>query len=200
MAIWFTSDPHFGHANIIKYSNRPYSVPILDKFNKPVLDDDGKPKVFLDVDRMDQEMIRNWNSVVGPDDTVYIIGDFSMGKGHRTADFYLDQLNGIKHLIWGNHDPEETRTNLHWASSQPYLEIKLDGFFIVLCHYSMRVWNRSHRNSLMLYGHSHGSLPGDAQSLDVGMDCWDLKPVSLKEILRRMKTLPIRVPVDHHGR
>jgi calcineurin-like phosphoesterase family protein len=64
----------------------------------------------------------------------------------------------------------------------------------------MRVWNKSHYGSIMLHGHSHGSLPGTNQSLDVGVDCWDYTPVTLEQIKRRLKSLPPFSPVDHHGR
>jgi hypothetical protein len=52
----------------------------------------------------------------------------------------------------------------------------------VLCHYALRTWNGSHRGALRLYGHSHGGLAGDSQSVDVGVDCWDFRPVTLDEI------------------
>ena len=83
-------------------------------------------------------------------------------------------------------------------SSQYATEINLDGHTLTLCHYGMRVWNRCHHGALMLYGHSHGSLPGNAQSLDVGADAWDFRPVTLAEILARMATLPPYQADDHH--
>ena len=58
--------------------------------------------------------------------------------------------------------------------------------------------NKSHHGSLMLYGHSHGSLPGTDQSLDVGVDCWDLAPTNLEKIMARMRTLPRYKHDDHH--
>jgi calcineurin-like phosphoesterase family protein len=51
---------------------------------------------------------------------------------------------------------------------------------VVLCHYAMRVWRNAHHGALHFYGHSHGNLPGDAQSLDVGVDCWDFAPASFR--------------------
>lgn len=75
-------------------------------------------------------------------------------------------------------------------------ELMLDGHHIVLCHYGMRLWNRSHWGSLSLFGHSHGRLPGNSQSLDVGVDAWDYRPVTLPEILERMQTLPPFVQED----
>jgi len=170
----FTSDTHFGHRNIIKYSNRP----------------------FKDVEEMDEALIRNWNSVVGPEDDIYHLGDFAMGKTPAPA--ILARLNGNKHLIWGNHDSDQVRADPLWASAQPMLEIRLDGHFIVLCHYAMKVWNKSHRGSLMFHGHSHGSLPGSDQSCDVGVDNFGQIPVTLEQILRRLRTYPPYHSVDHH--
>ena len=72
---------HFGHKNVIKFDNRP----------------------FNDVDEMDAELIRLWNSKVSADDHVYIIGDLCFRNG-RQEQWYIKQLNGHKHLILGNHD------------------------------------------------------------------------------------------------
>lgn len=75
----------------------------------------------------------------------------------------------------------------------------MDGQPLVLCHYAMRVWNRSHHGTLMLYGHSHSNLLGNSQSLDVGVDAWDMRPVTLREIKNRMATLPPYRSEDHHA-
>ena len=78
---FYISDNHFGHKNIIKYDNRP----------------------FNSVEDMDEVMIDRWNSVVGDDDTVYILGDFSWYKEEKTLEI-LNRLSGRKVLIKGNHD------------------------------------------------------------------------------------------------
>jgi len=175
MTVYLTSDSHFGHTNIIKYCNRP----------------------FKSVTEMDEKMIANWNEKVSPDDDIYHLGDFSMGK--ESSSKYLERLNGRKHLIWGNHDSKQTRELPQWASSQPYLEINIDKTFIVLCHYAMKVWNRSHKGALMFYGHSHNSLSGNSQSCDVGVDAFNYKPVALEEIKRHLRTLPPYRSADYHG-
>ncbi|MFT8246484.1 metallophosphoesterase family protein [Roseomonas sp. BN140053] len=174
---WFTSDTHFGHHNIIRYCSRP----------------------FGSTEEMDGELVARWNSVVSPHDEIWHLGDF-VHRGQKSPGDYLRLLNGRKNLVWGNHDNSEARTDPGWASSQAMAEIKVDGQRIVLLHYALRVWPRSHHGALHLYGHSHGNLPGDRQSLDVGVDCWDYRPVSLTKIRARLATLPERVPVDHHGR
>lgn len=168
MTVFFTSDTHFGHRNIIKYCNRP----------------------FVDEHEMDEAIIKNWNLSVKPNDTVWHLGDFSLSK-HKKPESYLSQLNGKIHLTWGNHDHSSVRNLSSWASSQAMAEINVDGRHLVLCHYAMRTWNKAHHGSLMFYGHTHGSLPGNRHSLDVGVDAWDFRPVALDEILQRLETLPV---------
>lgn len=163
---FFTADTHFGHANAITLCNRPFAT----------------------VEKMDAELIERWNSVVGPRDVVWHLGDFTL-KGVTDVMNYLPQLNGRINLIWGNHDRPVVRTMIGWYSSQYGTEINLDGWHITLCHYAMKVWNGSHRpseKSLMLYGHSHGQIPVADRTLDVGVDCWDFYPVTLQQIIDRL--------------
>lgn len=177
MKSWFTADHHFGHANIIRHCARP----------------------FASVDDMNEEMIRRWNSLVAASDFVYHLGDFSF-RG-ASPEVYRHRLNGKIVFVIGNHDPERHKLEQLgiFESIHSLLQIKVNGETIVLCHYGMRVWNKSHHGTLHLYGHSHGTLPGDSQSLDVGVDCWEFRPVSLEQIKARMATLPKRRVVDHHG-
>lgn len=175
---YFTGDTHFGHRNMTNegknYSNRPFDTVV----------------------EMDETLIRNWNEVVGHDDDIYHLGDFAMGR--TSVPSLLARLNGRKHLIWGNHDSDQVRQLPMWASSQPYLEIKIEGKHLILCHFAFKVWNKSHYGSLNLHGHSHGSLPGTDQSCDVGVDCFDMRPVDLDQILQKMRTYPPYRSVDHH--
>lgn len=176
MTIFFTSDTHYGHLNVIKHAKRP----------------------FQGLDDMHAAMIERWNRVVGPNDMVYHLGDVVWRE--NLMEEIVVKLNGKKTLIWGNHDSSKVRAHRVWAGSYADLELKLpDEPLIVLHHYGKRVWNKSHHGALMLYGHSHGSLPGNSQSLDVGVDCWDFTPVTLQQIKERMATLPPHHPVDHHG-
>jgi calcineurin-like phosphoesterase family protein len=183
--IHFTSDTHWGHKNIIQYSNRP----------------------FTSVEDMNEALIKNWNDRVAYNDTVYHLGDFAFmpyDMLKRTA----RRLNGTKHLILGNHDKTiiQSRTDLldskTFDSIQNYYELKHEGEFIVLFHYGQRVWNKSHHGSIMLYGHSHGSLPPFGKSVDVGVDCKEIteeyRPVSFDEVIAYMKKREF-VAVDHHG-
>ena len=172
--IFFTSDPHYNHKNIITYCNRP----------------------FASVSEMNESLINRWNSVVSHEDTTYVIGDFAFDKNPSK---FLCRLNGTKVLIKGNHDKRPYRED-GWDAIHDYLEITHKGKHIVMCHYSMRVWNKSHRGSWMLYGHSHGTLPDDpySNSIDVGVDCHNYTPISFDDVERIMKKKKWK-PVDHHG-
>lgn len=183
MTYWFSSDPHYGHKNIIKHANRP----------------------FPSIEVMDQELIRRWNSRVKPSDEAFILGDLCFGDHHRAREI-LYQLNGRKHLIEGNHDKNIHRLSKEfgWISQNHQLKIPdpdaPDGVQrIFLSHYAHKVWNKSHLGSWNLYGHSHGNLEDDPYCLgiDVGVDCWDYYPVSYEEIKAVMKRKHF-VPVDHH--
>lgn len=181
MNTYFTSDLHFGHKNIIKYCDRP----------------------FASVPEMDQALIENWNDVVTPGDRIFIVGDFSFHKEDETRRV-LRQLRGEKHLVWGNHDKGLRRSKDllgYFASTQDMAEVKVDGQSIVLCHYALRVWNKSHWGAWHLYGHSHGTLPDDPNSLsiDVGVDSHDYRPWAMNELVDVMATKTF-VPVDHHDR
>lgn len=173
MKTWFTSDSHLGHKRILELTKRP----------------------FASVEEMDEAIIERWNERVAQEDTVYHVGDFAFAEHN----LYLPRLNGHKILILGNHDHKNrVKKAVGWHSIHEILKVKVDEQSIILCHYGMRVWRNSHHGYLHFYGHSHGNLGGDSQSLDVGVDCWDFRPVSLEEIRERLATLPPRVHPDHH--
>ena len=161
MTVFFTSDTHFSHKNILKYCSRSY----------PTIED------------MDAGLVELWNQTVSPTDTVYHLGDF----GGKAALPILPRLNGSKHLITGNHDPEIIRSAPEWISSQAYLEIKIECYRIILFHYPILEWNASHYGSLHFHGHLHGSMANRPQTCDVGVDCWAMKPVSFPDILEYLQ-------------
>jgi calcineurin-like phosphoesterase family protein len=179
MAIFFTADTHFQHEKIIGFCNRPFSS----------------------VEEMDKTLFTNWNAVVRPKDAVYHLGDVFFGD-HDTFLPMLKKLNGRKYLVQGNHDNAAKLELLaeYFEILPPLTDIgfewKIGGieekFRIVLCHYPLLTWSRSRFGALMLYGHVHGRVPADAQSLDVGVDCWNYYPARFEDIVARMKTLPPR--------
>lgn len=156
---FFTSDTHFGHANIIHHCNRP----------------------FHDVESMDQAMIEAWNKVVQPKDTVYHLGDFSLLPPEKLSGI-LECLHGTKHLVIGNHD-RNPRTHHQWSSFHDMLSIKVDGHTLFLCHYPMREWPGMWKGTIHLYGHVHGNMKPLPGSMDVGSDVWGGTPVQISEML-----------------
>jgi calcineurin-like phosphoesterase family protein len=163
--IYFTSDLHLYHKNILEFCK------------------DSRP--FNDLDAMHESLRNHWNGLVNSDDTVYILGDVSFGDIQQTIK-YLDSLNGKKILIYGNHD-HKIRRNDHniqdcFDGCFDMLEITIDKKLYVLNHYPMVVWNRSHYGSYHLYGHCHGQYEHDGKALDVGLDANDFKLCSLNDV------------------
>lgn len=179
MTIWFTSDTHFGHKNVIKFCSRPYDS----------------------VEEMDEKLIAAWNARVKHNDTIYHLGDLSFHKAAETATI-ISRLNGRIHLVRGNHDREQMlaacSSRLVWIKD--YFELKHDKQLIVLSHFPFLTWNKSHHGALHLHGHCHGSLPDspDALRIDVGVDCHGYAPISLEEIRQKMSMKKFKA-VDHHG-
>ena len=175
---YFIADTHFGHKNIIRYSNRP----------------------FASVREMDETLIENWNNKVSKDSTVYHLGDFCFGRTYEDTIRYSSRLNGTIHLIKGNHDKHRQFTHHTFDSIRDIAEINVYGQKITLYHYACRTWNCSHHGAWMLYGHSHGSLQDDpnALSFDVGVDCHNYTPLSFDDVADIMATKKF-VSVDHHN-
>lgn len=201
MSTYFTADPHLGHPNIILYANRPFVDRARD------LDEKGRwisrEIARLRVKEMDETIITNWNSVVRrPNDDVYVLGDLAFCDD---ASVYLNRLNGRIHWIHGNHDRAAWAVRHRFISHSPLMEVKIDfpsgNNLVVLCHYAMRVWNKSHWGSYHLYGHSHGSLEdlSSSRSMDCGMDCNNLFPFSAEKIDEVLQAKDFK-PIDHHRR
>ena len=135
MNVYFTSDLHFGHKNIIRFDNRP----------------------FTSVEEMDEVLIRNWNKKVKEDDLVYILGDISWYNDAKTCEIF-ERLNGRKVLIKGNHDRVHGKIKNYFEEITDYKEITLPGNkHITLCHYPIVFFNRHHYGAFMFYGHVHNS-------------------------------------------
>jgi calcineurin-like phosphoesterase family protein len=183
MDIAFTSDTHYGHANIIKYCNRP----------------------FANVDEMNTALATNINKVLPQGGILYHLGDWSMGGKTTPFAFRTMLNNNIKvYLIEGNHDESNIKNKEFlklFEGVYPFLEKKINGQRITLCHYALRVWNKSHHGSWHLYGHSHGTLPDDpnSRSFDVGVDCHNFRPLTFEEV-RDIILRKNYIPIDHHGK
>lgn len=174
MTIWFTSDEHYGHKNILNFCGRP----------------------FTDLDEMREGLIKRHNEAVDPGDLVYHLGDMFWRTMNATemGDILL-RLNGNHYYIRGNHE-EAIDRNPGIASFFVWVKererIKPEGGpkrGIVLDHYAGRVWNGSDKGSWQLYGHSHGQLPDATHllSMDVGVDANEYYPVPLEMVAATMR-------------
>ncbi len=177
MATFFTADTHFGHGNIVNYCDRP----------------------FQNLEEHNRCLIENWNSIVGPKDHVYHLGDFGWGPIDELTKL-AGKLRGKIHLIAGNHDPNVKRPPL----SGRFSFIKDVHYYkgyngdekveIFLSHYPHRSWLHSFHGSFHLFGHTHSRLGPHGLSFDVGVDnIYKLfgayRPISLREVCQVMDTL-----------
>jgi calcineurin-like phosphoesterase family protein len=158
--VWFTADQHWGHANIIRYTRRP----------------------FLNVTDMDEQLIADWNATVAKDDVVYHLGDLTLGE-RRTAERYLWRLNGTIHMLvteW-HHDRNwiMNYSDDNFFHESPLMvltlpQYSLDGrpMKMTLCHYPMEEWEAGHYGAWHLHAHSHGAKDSSRTRpmLDVGVD------------------------------
>ncbi len=161
MAVFFTSDTHFGDTRRIRVDKRP----------------------FKSIGEHDAALIARWNAVVGPGDDIYHLGDFAVTMDAAAVEPLLAALNGRKHLIIGNNDSPAVTASNAWASISHYAELVLDWRLLILCHYPFRTWHASARGAIDIHGHSHGKLKELPRQYDVGVDVFDYRPVSLAEIL-----------------
>jgi len=159
MTVFFTADTHWGDHRTLNIGRRP----------------------FASVAEMDAELCRRWNAAVGPDDEVWHLGDVARRAGEVAG--LLATLNGTKHLIRGNNDPDGTAAAAGWASVRDYAELAVDGHRLVLCHYPFRSWNGQGRGAIDLHGHSHGRLKPMLRQFDVGVDPHGFRPVTLADLL-----------------
>jgi calcineurin-like phosphoesterase family protein len=158
--IYFTGDTHFGDPRVLRIDRRP----------------------FPNMAEHDVALMANWNAVVRQDDDVWHLGDFMSVKAWNCAEL-LKKLNGRKHLIVGNNDPDETTGSDGWTSVQHYAELRDPENHLILCHYAFRTWNQMGKGSINLHGHSHGKLKPVPRQFDVGVDAQSLRPVSLEQVV-----------------
>ena len=159
MTVHFTADTHFGDHRTINIHRRPFATAAV----------------------MDETLVARWNAAVAPADEVWHLGDVAR-RGADVAGL-LARLNGRKHLLRGNNDPDATLAAAGWSSVADYAEIEVDGRKLVLCHYPFRSWNGQGRGAINLHGHSHGHLKAMSRQFDVGVDASGFAPVTLAALI-----------------
>lgn len=171
--VWFTSDTHFYHENILRFCSRPYGT----------------------IEEMNDVLVRNWNETVPPDGVVFHLGDFAFG-GAREWNDILSRLNGKIYLILGNHDIKQAQQSFmsRFAHVTQQMIIRVGGQSIVLNHNPFLCYGGAYRNVWQLFGHVHsGPLSHQGKDLprlshlfarqyDVGVDNNDFRPVSFREV------------------
>lgn len=176
--VYFTSDTHFGHENIIRYCNRP----------------------FRNAEEMNAELIRRWRETVPEDGIVFHLGDFAHGNARLWNDI-LSALTGRKYLILGNHDMKALRQGYmgRFEHVAQQMTIRVGGQAIVLNHNPFLCYGGSYRDVWQLFGHVH-SGPASHTGLDhprlkmlfplqydVGVDNNDFRPISFAEVKAKIE-------------
>ena len=167
----YISDLHFGHSNVINFDHRP----------------------FADRDEMDRVLISLWNSRVSEDDHVYIVGDFCYRNGN-TADWYLRQLKGHKHLVIGNHDGDTLKNEkamAYFETAEKMIHVTDGDKQICLCHFPIAEWNGFHKGHWHIYGHIHARtddtyhfMKNRSKALNAAACINNYTPASLNELTR----------------
>tara|TARA_R110000851_G_scaffold142629_1_gene281326 strand:- start:1979 stop:2635 length:657 start_codon:yes stop_codon:yes gene_type:complete len=173
--IYFTSDLHFYHVNILKYNpdERPFDN-VLD---------------------MNEHIVDYWNKLVKPNDEVYILGDVGVGRSTKLINL-VKTLNGRLHLIRGNHDhfkkPEEEEL---FETVRDYRVVHHNKKKIVCFHFPIEEWDGCYKGHLHLHGHCHGNLERKLPNrFDIG---WDVhkRLIPIDEVL----SWEVDERVPHHG-
>ena len=173
--IWFTSDLHFYHRNIMNYCNRPWKT----------------------VEEMNEALINNWNSVVKDGDIVFNLGDFAFASNSKWKEL-LEKLKGKHYLIIGNHDVSRypgTKIMELFERVEQQILLKIDEQYVYLNHYPFLCYGGSYRNNAVwqLFGHVHSSPNSSGlddsrlihlfpYQYDVGVDNNNYTPISWNQV------------------
>ena len=178
--IFFISDTHFYHNNVIRLSERP----------------------FKDMDEMHNVIIKNWNETIKKTDEIYILGDFSFKGSATEVNDLVKKLHGKKYLIRGNHDryiddPDFDHSNFEWI--RYYHTFKEHNQRFVLFHYPILEWQGIHHGAIHLYGHVHNNethLEAEVdfekilgtRAVNVSAEVLNYRPISIYEVLELVRT------------
>ena len=193
--LFFTSDTHYMHKNICR------GVTNWTDANDLTRD-------FKTLDEMNDRIVNGINMLVGQDDILFHLGDWSFGGFERIEEF-RNRINCKNiHLVLGNHDHhiERDREGIRrlFTSVHQYVELEVDKQYnYVLMHYPIMSWNKMNDGTIHLHGHVHlppNKILGKGRMMDVGMDGSKLLPVKMDTINTIMMFQPIKsgFEFDHH--
>jgi calcineurin-like phosphoesterase family protein len=180
MKTWIGSDFHWGHKNIKKFCQK-------------------SREKYRDIAHMNEAMVKEWNDIVNPEDTVYMLGDICFMPTQQATET-VNRLNGNKILIEGNHDVKLLKDHNFrkcFKEVHQYLRLNYNGQLIVMFHYPIFDHDQAGRGSIMLHGHRHGNphnIPG--RIMDVGMDATNEILVNLDDVVKKMESIQ---NMYHHG-
>jgi calcineurin-like phosphoesterase family protein len=156
------SDPHFGHENIITYCDRPFS----------------------NAEEMDEILAFNWNSVVKPEDTVYMLGDWAFGHGSREIlEKILPTLNGTIIMIRGNHDNKPAE----WYKKLGVAEVHGGVFWVYKPNVILSHEPYPTKNPVInIHGHTHNLMHVGPSNIyiNVSAEAINYTPVDLDELIK----------------
>lgn len=162
MAIFYTSDHHFNHGNILEYADRPFSS----------------------VEEMNEVLISNYNSVVADGDLVFFLGDIFFSD-KKWAEEAMKRLKGTKHLVMGNHDRISVSRYRAWGFDQIHKKSMLamiGNDLCGLCHYPTMPESWGVR--YVLHGHVHSQNKRMGSRIHIGVDAWNYFPVPESEVIK----------------
>lgn len=177
MDIFFTSDHHFNHANILTF---------VDGDNSHI-----RPG-FDSVDEMDEFMIEQWNSVVKDGDRVYHLGDVAMNA--KVLSNIIPKLKGSKRLCLGNHDEDILALKACFKKIRLWRIFKEEGF--ICSHIPLRLEQFRHKTALNVHGHLHRNIIQDSRYFNVCVENHEYKPVHMDEVLERVKKAREEYPLE----
>lgn len=172
--IWVTSDLHFLHPKIVGFCKRPISIKDHDEW-----------------------LLDRINACVNKKDELYILGDVSMASRIETEKI-LQRMNGIKHLIPGNHD-NNLLSSTYFKCIHPLIydfnfnSESYPNIHIVMCHYPIASWNRKVQGSMHLHGHTHNGFQNRGLSFDIGVDANNYLPLNLEQIFDKFTEISLKL-------
>jgi calcineurin-like phosphoesterase family protein len=202
--LFFTSDTHYAHSNICSATTKWDGASNLTR-------------EFNSLDHMNDTLVNNINNMVGEDDILIHLGDFSFGGFEKIQEFRDRIVCKNIHLVLGNHDDHISRNKENvqrlFSSIQDYLKLDIrrpinkqtvEKFSFVCMHFPIISWDNMNQGVMHLFGHVHLPLNlriMEGRAMDIGVDGNNLEPISLDEVVKILKDRPIRkssLPSDHH--